>query len=155
MYQGLLHTHNLLRWVILLFLLLSILRHLTAGNQPYGGKDKGFGLPLLISAHLTLLIGLYQWAAGNMGLNFITENGMGAVMKDAVMRFWAVEHPLMMIIAIILITIGYGQRKSRHTVRVQRRRALIYYFLALVAILLAVPWPFREVVGRPWFPGMQ
>ena len=67
--------------MILLFLLLSILRHLTAGNQPYGGKDKGFGLPLLISAHLTLLIGLYQWAAGNMGLNFITENGMGAVMN--------------------------------------------------------------------------
>lgn len=155
MYQGLLHTHNLLRWVILIFLLLSIFRHLTAGNQPFGKRDKAFGLPLLIAAHLTLLIGLYQWAVGNVGLNFINEHGMGAVMKDAVMRFWAVEHPLMMLIAIVLITIGYGQRKSRHTARVQRRRSLIYYFLALVAVLLAVPWPFREVVGRPWFPGMQ
>ncbi|HEX6914157.1 MAG TPA: hypothetical protein VF145_02880 [Chitinophagaceae bacterium] len=154
MYQGLLHTHNLLRWVILIFLLLSIFRQISAGSQPFGKRDKGFGLPLLIAAHLTLLIGLYQWAVGEWGLALIQKYGMGEVMKDSVTRFWAVEHPLMMIIAIILITIGYGQRKSRHTARIQRRRTLIYYFLALVAIVLAVPWPFREVIGRPLFPGM-
>lgn len=154
MYQGLLHTHNLLRWVILIFLLLSIFRQMTAGNQPFGKRDKAFGLPLLIAAHLQLLIGVYQWFS-RMGLNFIQENGMSAVMKDSVMRFWAIEHPLLNLIAIILITIGYGQRKSRHTARVQHRRALILYFIALIAILLAVPWPFREVIGRPWFPGMH
>lgn len=153
--QGLLHTHNLLRWVILIFLLLSIFRQMTAGNQPFGGRDKAFGLPLLIAAHLTLIIGIYQWATGPWGLKMIQNNGMGEVMKDSVMRFWAVEHPFTMLLAIMFITIGYGQRKSKHTARVQHRRALIFYFLALVAVLLAVPWPFREVVGRPWFPGMS
>ncbi len=155
MYQGLLHTHNLLRWVILIFLLLAIFRHMTGGNKPFDKTDKGLGLPLLISAHLTLLIGLYQWIVGPWGLKLIQANGMSPVMKDSVMRFWAIEHPLMMLIAIILITIGYGQRKTKHTSRVQRRRSLVYYFLALIAILLAVPWPFREVIGRPWFPGMN
>lgn len=155
MYQGLLHTHNFLRWVILIFLLLSIFRQMTAGNQPFGKKDKSFGLPLLIATHLTLVIGIYQWIVGDLGLYVIQNAGMSAVMKDSVMRFWAVEHPLMMLIAGILITIGYGQRKSKHTSRVQHKRALIYYLLALVAILLAVPWPFREVIGRPWFPGMS
>lgn len=155
MYQALLDTHSILRWVILVFLLLSIFRQMTAGNQPFGGKDKAFGLPLLIAAHLTLLIGIYQWITGPWGLKLIQANGMKAVMKDSVMRFWAVEHLVMMLIGIIFITIAYGQRKSKHTSRVQHRRALIFYFLALVAILLAVPWPFREVVGRPWFPGMD
>lgn len=154
MYAGLLHTHNFLRWVILIFLLLSIFRQLTAGNQPFNGRDKAFGLPLLISAHLTLLIGIYQWITGAWGLKAIQTHGMGAVMKDSVMRFFAVEHSLLMLIAIILITVGYGQRKKAHPTRVLRKKTMIYYVLALIAILLAVPWPFREVVGRPWFPGM-
>lgn len=155
MYQGLLHTHNFLRWVILIFLLLSIFRQMTAGNQPFGGRDKAFGLPLLISAHLTLLIGIYQWIAGDWGLNMIQKNGMGAVMKDSVMRFWAVEHITGMLLAIIFITIAYGQRKSKHTARVQHRRAMVFYLLALIAILLVVPWPGRGVgIERPWFPGM-
>jgi hypothetical protein len=155
MYQGLLDTHSFLRWVILIFLLLSIFRQMTAGNQPFGGRDKAFGLPLLIATHLNAVIGIYQWIAGPWGLKLVQANGMSAVMKDSIMRFWVVEHPLMMLIAAILITIGYGQRKSKHTARVQHRRALIFYFLALVAILLAVPWEFREGVGRPWFPGMD
>jgi hypothetical protein len=155
MYEGLLHLHNFLRWVILIFLLLSVLRHLTAGSQPYGGKDKGFGLPLLIATHVNAVIGIYQWVVSIWGLKMIQQHGMGGVMKDTVNRFWAIEHPLMMLIAAILITIGYGQRKSKHTARVQRRRAVIFYVLALIVILLAVPWPFRdELIRRPWFPGM-
>lgn len=153
MYQGLLHTHNFLRWVILIFLLLSIIRQMTAGNQPFGGRDKSFGLPLLIATHLTVVIGLYQYFAGQSGFNFIQASGMGEVMKNAAQRFWAVEHPLMMLIAAILITIAYGQRKSKHTARVQHKRAFIYYLLALVIILLSIPWPFRDV-ARPLFPGM-
>lgn len=154
LYTAFRDTHNILRWVILIFLLLSIFRNMTAGNVPFSKRDKAFGLPLLISAHITFLIGLYLWFTTN-GYPQIKATGFGEVMKDPVNRFWAVEHPLMQLIAIILITIGYGQRKSRHTSRIQRRRTLIYYFLALIAILIAVPWPFREVVGRPWFPGMH
>lgn len=155
MYQGLLHLHNLLRWVILVFLLLSIVRQITAGNEPFGKRDKAFGLPLLISAHIQLLVGLYQWFVGGFGYNLIKAKGFSNVMKDSVDRFWAVEHMAGMLIAIIFITIGYGQRKSKHTARVQHKRAMIFYLLALIAILLVVPWPFREGIGRPWFPGMQ
>jgi hypothetical protein len=155
MYQGLLHTHNLLRWVILIFLLLNIIRHLTAGNQPFNKTDKGLGLPLLIAAHLTLLIGIYQWIVGNWGYNLIKTQGFSAVMKDPVWRFWAVEHMVGMLIAVILITIGRAQARSKHTARVQHKRSLLYFFLALVVILLVVPWPFRdELIRRPWFPGM-
>ena len=153
LYTALLHTHNILRWVILIFLLLNIFRHIGAGQRPFDKTDKALGLPLLIAAHLTLLIGIYQWAVGPWGLKQIQEYG-GAVMKDSVNRFWAIEHPVMMLIGIILITVGRAQARSKHTSRVQHRRTALYFTLALIALALAVPWPFREVIGRPWLPGM-
>ncbi len=128
---------------------------MTAGNDPFGKRDKAFGLPLLIAAHLTLLIGIYQWFDGGYGLNLIQAKGFGEVMKNSADRFWAVEHITGMLIGVILITIAYGQRKSKHTARIQHKRALIFYVLALIIILAVVPWPFREeLVRRPWFPGM-
>lgn len=153
MYDGLLHLHNLLRWVILIFLLLSIFRQMTAGNDPFGKRDKAFGLPLLIAAHIQLLIGLYQYITGSWGLKMLEGNDMSTVMKNGAMRFWVIEHPIAMLLGVIFITIAYGQRKSRHTARVQHKRALIFYILALLVILAAVPWPGREV-ARPIFPGM-
>jgi hypothetical protein len=155
LYQAMLYAHSLLRWVIVIFLILNIFRHLTAGNQPFNKTDKSFGLILLISAHITLLIGLYQWFVGPWGYKLISSMGMGEVMKDPVYRFWCVEHPVGMLIAIILITIGRAQARSKHTARVQHRRSLIYFFLALLVILITVPWPFRAGVGRPWLPGMN
>ncbi|MBC7868291.1 MAG: hypothetical protein H7X88_12220, partial [Gloeobacteraceae cyanobacterium ES-bin-316] len=87
MESGLLHLHNLLRWIILLFLLLALL-------QAFGKKPglKKTSLWLLISAHITLLIGLYQYFTGAFGYKLIEANGFGGVMKDSVLRFWAIEH---------------------------------------------------------------
>ena len=142
MYTGLLHLHNLLRWVILILLLISMVQ---AFQKSEGLKKTS--LFLLISAHITLLIGLYQWAVGGLGWALFEANG-GAVMKDSTMRFWAVEHPITMIAGIVCITIARGKAKKSNF-----KAASILYVIALVLILAAVPWPFREV-GRAWFPGM-
>jgi len=143
MESGLLHLHNFLRWVILFFLLIAIVQSL--------GKKSGLqktSLWLLIASHITLLIGLYQYFTSAVGYKLIQANGFGAVMKDSIMRFWAVEHITGMLIAIILITIARGKAK-----RGGYPAAL--YILALIIILAVVPWPFRELgIGRPWFPGM-
>jgi hypothetical protein len=142
MEQGLLHLHNFLRWIILLFLLIAILQSM--GRKP--GLQKT-SLWLLISAHLTLLIGIYQYFTGDNGYQFIQEHGFAGVMKNSVMRFWAVEHITGMLLAIILITVARGKAK-----RGGYPTAL--YLIALLLILAVVPWPFREGIGRPWFPGM-
>jgi len=144
MYNGLLHLHNVLRWVILILLLVSLFQAFS--------RNKGIrksSLWLLISAHITLLIGIYQWFAGSVGLKMIQHMGMGAVMKDSVMRFWAVEHLTGMLIAIILITMARGKAKA-----LNYKAAGWLYFIALVIILAVIPWPFREGIARPWFPGM-
>jgi glucan phosphoethanolaminetransferase (alkaline phosphatase superfamily) len=156
MYTGLLHLHNLLRWVILILLLVALFRHLAGMNnkRPVSAGDKKVDLFLMIAAHITLLVGLYQWFAGPWGLKLITANGMGVVMKDSAYRFFAIEHLTGMLIAIVLITIGRGKVK-RAVDYTAHKKAFWFFLLALIVILASVPWPFREAVSRPWFPGMH
>lgn len=143
MYTGLLHLHNILRWVILILLVINIIKIAT------GNAKVAYSKWLLISAHTTLLVGLYQYFAGAWGYSLIKQNGMSAVMKDATMRFWAVEHISGMIVAIIFITIGHSGLKKGNT-----KKANMFFVLALILIMAVVPWPFREAVGRPLLPGM-
>ena len=144
MESGLLHLHNFLRWVILFFLLLSLI-------QAFGKKAalQKTSLWLLIASHITLLIGLYQYFTGAFGFKFFQNNSVGEVMKNSLMRFWAVEHIAGMVIAIVLITIARGKAKKG-----VYGAAAWLYLIALLVIIAVVPWPFRELIGRPWFPGM-
>jgi hypothetical protein len=144
MATGLLHLHNLLRWVILITLFLSIYKLWSKQNA------LGVSKILLISAHTTLILGLYQYISGAVGLQLIKAAGMGAAMKDAATRFWAVEHIFSMVLAIALITIGHVKYKKSK----QSGATMVLYMIALLIILSAIPWPFRAGIGRPWFPGV-
>ncbi|HRO86289.1 MAG TPA: hypothetical protein PK110_15815 [Niabella sp.] len=152
METGLLHTHSLLRWIILLLLLIAIFKSLGAGNKPFTEGHKKTGLYLMIACDLMLLIGLVQWFTGRFGLQTILDSGMGAVMKDPVARFFAVEHITMMIIAIILVHIGKSFAKKNIPDAKKHRKTVLYYAIALIIILAAIPWPFRAVgASRGWF----
>lgn len=144
MYNGLLHLHNVLRWLILLFLLIALFQ--AFAKSPGVRKSS---LWLMICAHLTLVVGIYQWFAGEWGLKKIQQLGFGEVMKHDAYRFFAIEHLAGMLIAVILITIGRGKAKV-----LNYRAASWLFLIALILILLTIPWPFREGIGRPWFPGM-
>ena len=146
MNTGLLHLHNLLRWDILITLILSIAKLLTKQDALKTSKI------LLISAHTTLVLGLYQYFFGPSGFQLIrqTAGGMKELMKDAAGRFWAVEHITSMILAIILITIGHIKYKKGG----KPGTTMVLYLVALLLILSAIPWPFRAGIGRPWLPGM-
>jgi len=157
MYHGLLLLHNLLRWIILLLAIVAIYRSFTGmnANKPFTDADKKIGLYLMIAAHITLLIGLYQWAVGPLGLQNILNLGFGAVMKDRVYRFYAVEHLSGMIIAIALITLGRGVARKKIADAAKHKRAFWFFFIAILIILFSVPWPFRQGIGRPWLPGIH
>jgi uncharacterized membrane protein YqhA len=156
MYTGLLHLHNLLRWVILILLLVALFRHLSGMNnkRQVSAGDKKVDLFLMIAAHITLLVGLYQWFVGPWGLKLITNNGMKVVMGDDGYRFFAIEHLTGMLIAIVLITIGRGKVK-RAVDYTAHKKAFWFFLVALIVILASVPWPFRAAVARPLFPGMH
>jgi len=113
MYNGMLHLHSVLRWVILILLLVALFKHFTDRNKPFTAGHKKLGLYVMICADLLLLVGLYQWFAGNWGLKSIQANGMSVVMKNSVLRFFAIEHTTGMLIAIILIHLGYSYSKNQ------------------------------------------
>jgi uncharacterized protein YacL len=156
MQTGLLHLHNLLRWIILVLLLLSILKSYTGmtSKKAFEASDKKIWLFTMIAAHITLLLGLYQWLLGRYGLfSYVKPEGI-SMMKDPYLRFFQMEHPVSMILAIVLITLGYGMAKKNVDDQTKYKKAFRFFILALVLILAAVPWPFRELVARPLFPGM-
>lgn len=145
MYTGLVHLHNLLRWVIIIALVLTIVNLFLKKDALKTSKV------LLISAHTTLLLGLYQYFFGSVGFQLIKSaaGGMKDVMKDAASRFWAVEHAFSMILAIVFITIGHIKLKKTG----KTNPSLVFFILAFVLILLMTPWPFKAGIGRPWYPG--
>lgn len=150
MYTGLLHFHNLLRWVILLLLIVAIVRHFTGmtGKKPFTKGDKKVDLFLMTAAHIQFLIGIIQWFTGDFGYNLV-GNGMGEVMKNPVTRFWVVEHPVGMFLSVALITVGRGVAKKNIPDSSKHKKAFWFFLIALILILLSVPWPGREGIARP------
>lgn len=154
MEPGLLHLHNFLRWVILIFLLISIAKAYNGWQKKkaYSPADKKTLLITMISAHTTLLIGLYQVTFGRYGFIAHPLPEGESLMKNKFYRFFLIEHPVGMLIAIVLITLAHGLYKKSLPAEVKYKKAFYYLLVALILILASVPWPFREIVGRPLMP---
>lgn len=144
MLNGLIHAHSGLRWVVLLLLISAVFKALMKwrSNAPYTEGDRKLNLFTMISVHVQLLLGL--------ALFFISERVDFSQMKDAAFRFFTVEHSLMMLLAIALVTIGHSKSKKAKEDAQKFRTVFIYYLLALILVLVAIPWPFRGF-GTQWF----
>ena len=154
MYTGLVHLHNFLRWVILLLLIVAIVRHFsgTTSKKAFTSGDRKTGTWLMIAANAQFVLGLIQWFIGDWGYKLISSaGGMGAVMKNGPARFWVIEHPIGMIIAVALISIGRGVAKKNIPDANKHKRAFWLFLIALIVIMATVPWPGRLGVGRPLF----
>ena len=153
MYNILLHVHSVGRWIILILLLIAIFNSMVAGGRPFIRSDNRTGLLLTIFADLQILVGLAIWYFGPKGFKLIeAAGGMGEAMKDPTTRFFAIEHIAGMLIAVILIHIGKAQAKRPIGDRAKHRNTLIFYFIALLIILLSSPWPFRSIgTASGWF----
>jgi hypothetical protein len=156
METGFVHLHNILRWVVLILLILSIVKAYTGwqSKKAFSYGDRRIWLFTLISAHINFLIGLYLWLWGRFGMLKADLPPGTSVMKDKFLRFFWVEHPTFMILSIVMITLGNSMGKKAVPDEIKYKRAFWFFFIALLMILVAVPWPFRSGIGRPWFPGM-
>lgn len=146
----LLEIHSVLRWIILLLLLLSIIQSFSGWRKHKELRDTDARLWLftMISAHLTLLIGLYLLFFGRFGvLSAGLPEGVH-LMKDKFYRFFWVEHPVGMVLATTLITLARGVVKKQIQDPLKYKRAFWLFLLALIIILAVIPWPGMTVVGR-------
>ena len=123
-------------------------------KKRFSAGDRRVWLFTLIASHITLVLGLYQWLWGRYGMLKTSLPEGESIMKNKFFRFFWVEHPTFMILAIIMITLGYGMAKKAVPDNVKYKRAFWFFVIALLMILVAVPWPFRAGISRPWFPGM-
>jgi len=153
LYDVMRHIHSVGRWIVLLLLLFAIFNSLIAGRRPFIKSDNRLGLLLTIFADLMLLVGIYLYFAGPFGYKMFQQYpSVGDLMRDNTARFYAIEHIVGMIIAIVLIHIGKAQARKPMSDKAKHRRTMIFYFLALLIILVSIPWPFRAIgAGRGWY----
>jgi cytochrome bd-type quinol oxidase subunit 2 len=151
----LLDLHNILRWVILLALLYVLVKSWAAMNAKgtFSNGDRKAALILLISAHTTLLIGLYQWLFGQYGILSSSLPEGTVWIKDNFYRFFWLEHPVGMVVAITLITMGYSTIKKGTARAGLGGKAFWLLLAALLVLFFTIPWPWMGV-GRPLFPGL-
>ena len=142
MYEGLLHFHSGLRWIVLILIIINVINALGgfSGKKVWSEKDKKLSLFALISTHLQTILGLVLYFMSPK-VQF-SSNTMG----NSMLRFFTMEHLVMMFIAVVLVTIGNRMSKAGNV-----KRVFWYYFIALVIIIAAIPWPFRAALGGSWF----
>ena len=146
----LLVIHNLLRWFILLFGLWTVITAIggSIGKRAFTPSDNRSNFLFMLSMDLQLLTGLGLYFSGAW---FDRLKHLGDNMKDANLRFFTMEHELFMILAWIFVHVGRTAVKKAITSPVKFRRSIIFFGITLLLILIAMPWPFRETVARPWF----
>ena len=140
MYSTIQFVHSMWAYLLLAVLVITTINSLAKffGKKEYGAKDMRLALFTLITMHLQLLIGLVLFFVSPNGLNAITANGMGGLSSAA--RKLAVEHPTLMIIAVVLVTIGYSKHKKQRLSTPKFKKLAIFYTLALIAVLAMIPW---------------
>ncbi len=150
MYTGLVHLHSTLRYVVLIFLIISIVKAISGwrSNSAFTAGDNRWSLLTLISVHLQLVIGFILFFISPLIQRGLAD--MQNTMSNDILRFFTVEHTLMMLISIILITVGRVKAKKAEASLSKHKKTAIYFGIGLLLILLSIPWPFRDL-GRGWF----
>jgi uncharacterized membrane protein len=145
MYSLLLILHSYLRWAVLILAVVVIVRSLIGLTQKtaFTGGDARNGLLFMISCDIQLLIGLllYFWLSP-VGLAAFDT---GEAMKNPALRYFAVEHIAVMVIAWVLVHVGRSRTKKLTNDLARHRTALIFYGTALLLMLSRIPFADRPL----------
>jgi len=141
MYATVQFIHSYWAYLVLIVLFIAVINSIIgyASNKEYAATNFRIALFTLITSHIQLLIGIVLYfTAPYFGV--LLEEGMGTVMKDPTLRLYVMEHPLMMIIAVVLITMGYSKHKNKLTSKPKFKTLAIFYTLGLLIMLSRIPW---------------
>jgi heme A synthase len=145
MHQILVSSHSGLRWIVLILLVYAIFNAFISKNS-YEKRDKMINLFAMIFLHVQLLLGLILYFTSPK-VTFVQ-----GWMKVAQARFFGMEHILLMVIAIILVTIGRKKAEKKLDDKVKHKTIALWYTIGLILIFASIPWPFRANLGvTSWF----
>lgn len=151
MYSLTLLGHSWLRWLVLAAGLFALVRSLGGwgGRRGWTQADDGAGRLFTISLDLQVLIGLLLYFILSPLMAGVREH-IGEAMRNDAMRYWLVEHPFGMLVALVLAHVGRARIRKTPDAQRKHRRAVIFYGLALLAAAASLPWP-GLATGRPLF----
>ena len=103
----------------------------------------GIGMLLLFLLLINIIFILFKF--NGVLLYFLSPLGLsnfsGESMGHKISRFYIVEHPIGMIVAAVLITIGYKTVKKTNLSEASKyKRLLIYYGLGFGITAYLIPW---------------
>ena len=134
------NVHSYWAYLVLAILIFAVINAILgfSKKKQFTDKDIRIGLFALIVSHMQLLIGL-AWYFMSPWFSALTED-TGAVMKEKSLRLLAVEHPVMMVLAIVFITIGWSKHKKKTTDSAKFKTFVIFYGIGLLLMLSKIPW---------------
>ena len=150
MYTTFLALHSIIRWLFLVVLLFAVFRGYQGwlGKKAFGALDNRLRLMTTSFAHLQLLLGLSLFFMSPVVKQFLDT--FPEAMKETELRYFGMEHTVMMILAIVVLTIGSAKSKRRPEDLRKFKTMAIWFTIGLLIVLAAVPWPF-SMVARPYF----
>lgn len=151
MYTFLLSLHSILRWFVLAAGVAAVIFAFAGwfGRKEWTKRDNAIGAAFTGLFDLQVLIGLVLYGL----VSPITQaafSNFGGAMKDRVLRFWAVEHVFMMVIAVALVHVGRVLGKKAPDSVSRHKKTAIFFLIALLLTLAAIPWP-GLATARPLF----
>lgn len=149
MYDAFLIIHSWLRWVVLALALVATVTAFSGwlGKREWTPGQKRIDTFLIISADVQLLVGMVLYVF----LSPVTHaafSHFGDAMKDTQLRFFAMEHVGLMVLAIIGFHVGHALSKKAELDIAKYKRAAISFGIAVVLLVVGIPWP-GLAVGRP------
>ncbi|MEO6189850.1 MAG: hypothetical protein ABIO44_05230 [Saprospiraceae bacterium] len=150
MYEFLLNSHSWLRWILLICFILVIVKSYTGfkSNRAYTSEDKKWNTILIACLHLQAVIGLILYFISPMMKGILSD--FGASMKMSETRFWSMEHLFGMLVAVVITQVGSIKSKKQSTDHARFKTAFTYYLIALIIILLMIPFGIWNA-DRPLF----
>ena len=133
--------HSYWAYVVLLLLIIAVVNAImgVTSKKEFTAKDYKLSLFSLITSHIQLILGFIAYYT-SVFYEQMRMLGMGEVMKNSELRKPLIEHPLTIIIAIILITIGFSKHKKKESSAEKFKTIAIFYTIALILILGVIPW---------------
>lgn len=136
LYTFLQKFHSGWAYLALLLLVIAVVNSIVGmtSKKEFTPKDRKIAILGLIGTHMQLLVGLILYFVSPLGFSSLGQ------MSDKALRLTSLEHPLINIIAITLITIGWVKHKKLATSESKFKTFSIYYSLGLLLILSRIPW---------------
>lgn len=151
MYSTLLSLHSLVRWFVLASLLFAIFCAYKGwlSKKQFSKFDNSVRHWTATIAHIQIVIGLLLYFVSPI-IDYFLHNYNEAVHLREI-RFFGMEHSLMMLTAIVIITIGSAKAKRKQTDTEKFKTMAIWFTIGLFIILTSIPWAFSPLASRPYY----